>query len=115
MKPAPPNTTIGSAGRAIGELHHSGGLQDAEPARFQQPSQQLGTSICIGDSHVIVSRIEVQALLHGDRAGNVLPAVPVETIRRSAHRLAEALYLLRLIAAPGRVARLGDPDLARAD
>src|SRR4051812_33786941 len=93
------------------KLHDGRLLQVRRAARLHKPPQQLGTSIRIGDSHVIVPRVEVQTLLDGDRSRNILPAVPVEPLRGGAHRLAEPLNLLRLITTPCRVACLGNPDL----
>src|SRR3954447_2439955 len=88
------------------KFHYGRGLQVGEATGFHEPSQQLGTSLRIGDSHVIMAWVEVQALLHGDSSGNILPTVPIEPLCRGAHHLAEALNLLCLIATPGRVAGL---------
>jgi len=65
----------------------------------------------IGDAHMVVARIEVQAFLHRDGARNILPSVPVEPVGRRGERLAEALHLLGFVATPGRIADFRHPDL----
>ena len=112
MNPAPPMTTIGSSGRAMAaSLQRRAWQQRRRAARFEQTSQQLRPPIRVGDTHMIVARIEIEAFLHGDGARNVLPAVPVQAIGRCSQRLAKPLNLFRLVASPGRVADLGHPDL----
>ena len=58
-----------------------------------------------------MTRIEIKPFLHRNVARDVLPPIPVQPLRRSRERLPEALHLLGLVAAPRRIAGLGQPDL----
>src|SRR3546814_18495530 len=59
---------------------------------------------------MIVARIEVCSLLHGHIRRAVLPAIPVETIRRCLDLRQKLPCLLDIVGAPSRIAGFGDPD-----
>ncbi len=114
MKPAPPVMTAGRTAReSEGAQSPAIDRTPSTPSALREPREELGLARFDHSAHVVVARIEPEPLLHRHVARQVAPAIPVHPVGRRLQRPRKAPRLFQLVVAPGGIAGLGDPDLAR--
>src|SRR5690606_15866955 len=81
------------------------------PPLAQEPGEELLAPVHVAHAHVVVADVELPSLLDGHVRRKIVEAIPVEPVRRRIERVEKPPGLPGLVMAPGRVTRLGDPDL----